>query len=294
MIAIGTYVDNQEIVQYPVEYLAETWESFDHLYWFGSDAENCQILEKLIVNHTCKNKIKIINLEHKIKCPSDIGQAQNKCVEYMLIDSAADFIAYQQADLCLTAAGVSAINNFASNATITDELASRILTMAAIQNKLYCETEHNPIGCVVAHRSCNIAYAGGWTFNCWNGNNAGVNSYIGNRWCLLVNNAIKIEPVGLWKRYMLDLGYISIDAYYRKLINHAKIWPDYTWKNEFKELFDNDKAEGVKAAIKRACLHDMQGRPISMVSYADEYKVVIDRLGLLDDYNFVRSIYVQL
>ena len=292
MIAIGTYVDHQEAVQYPVSHLAETWKDFDKLFWFGSDQYNCDILRTLACNHPCKNKLSIVNINKKIErsnAPGCFGitAAQNACVKYMLDNTSAEFIAYQQADLCLTESGARAIIDLTAKIIPDGKLMQRMFIIAAMQSKLYCETECNPLGCVVFHRNCSITYGDDWLFNCSADGENGSNEFGPDGWYIVVNGA-KTKPIGLEQRYMLDLGYLDTGAYYRKLVNHAKIWPDYQWKNQIKAQFDKNKINGIIMALRRIKSYDMHGQPISMVDYSGEYKILIDKFKLLDDYNLVK------
>lgn len=272
-ISIGVYVDNQEIVQYPVSFLSEYWDMFDYLFWFGSDEPNCNILRDLASKHKFKDRIKVINIGQKVRVPGDIGVAQTKSVAYMVANTDAEYIGYQQADLCLTDVGVDAIKKGMMS-------ISGAFAIAAEQNKLYCETWHNPNGLTIMHRSCRyLSPADGWTVHIELG---GVSA-----------SPPTYEETDPNNRFMLDLGYMSSDAYYRKLINHAKIWPDFGWKHALKAQFDINRMAGIKAALRHVSNHDFAAQPPTIVKSL-QYKYLCDRFGLHEDYWMVNEAIKQV
>lgn len=258
-LAIGTYVDNQDAVKYPVGYLTTLWKDFASLFWFTSDDENAAILEQVRLNHPLGDRIKIKVVGQKIRVPDDLMLAYPKCIGQLRL-SGCKFIALQEADLALTDDGVDCLRSS------PDSLGC--FSLAAMQNKLFCETWHNPVGCVVLPA------------------NAGYECGPASDWDIRVNGD-KIRPIEgpHGSRMMLDLGYASPDAFYRKMLNHSKIWPD-TIKLATARAFERSRREGILAMAEIA-KGEVAGGILKPVAYEGQYRQMIDGMGLKEDYDLI-------
>ncbi len=272
MLIAATYVDNQKILKYPIDLISSMLTWCDHIYWFVSDEINQDECEKYVNNE----KIKIVNINHKIIKPVDISIAQNKCVQWIKNNTKAEFIFYQQADLIMTPEGQQIASNWVKQHN--DQLA---ISLSAAQNKLFVELFDNPNGGVLFHRNFNYnATEDGWFID----NTLSPYSYrtLLDPW----NSPVLKQNM----RPMMDLGYISSTAYINKLINHAKIWPD-NWKYSLLQTYLKDKAQGIKETIIRIRnFEESKGKPIKVVENTGQYSWLITKANLLDEYNFLKSI----
>lgn len=246
------------------------------IYWFASDEANASMLRKLSQG---KPRIRVVVLNHKIRKPVDIAIAQNLSVQWIQEnDQHADFIFYQQADLIITPEGT----DFAQKWVKEFDGRELVVGLAAAQNKLFVELLDNPNGGVLFHRSWKfVSVEDGWEVL----NVPSPFSYRKSEkpWMspTLVNE----------QRPMMDLGYISTDAYIRKLINHARIWPDGDWKQKLLKVYQADKREGIRQTFLRiAKFEESKGKPVVVVPYAGQYKWLIDKMGLQSEYNLIKSV----
>ena len=259
--AVGTYVDHIDVVLYPVAFLTNSWHIFDKLYWFASDHNNAVILTSIRESHALRDRIEIVVLNHKIIHPNDIGVAQEKAYEIMR--AGVDYVVYQQADLYITQYGVSEIQKWLATSP-ADAVAVRVM-----QNQLFCETWYNPNGVMIIPTRFNYSSPGdGWL------------NYVRDQTTSDIN--IVLAERDITKRLALDLGYLSIDTYYRKMVNHNRIWPSAE-KDIMIALLRTDKYRGVIAAITNlagAC-------DLVQVRRSGQYGELIDVFGLSDDYDLV-------
>jgi len=270
--AVGTFVDHQEVVRYPVGLITEPYEDFDEIYWFGSDDENVELLESIKAAHPLRDRIAVVNLNQKIREPRDIGTAQTRSVKFMQ-RTGADIVGYQQADLCLTDDGIHEVIRELANATPTTAFS-----VSVMQNKLYCESYFTPHCCFFIGSGIEHNWSWGWE----------------NKWR---------KPGAEWRQFssldqdstarlMIDLGYFDTASFYRKMVNHQRIWVNQPWVLEMQGLLETDMAAAVRYGIQRLWAemrYEPEHKP-RVVEYEGAYKKVIDRMGLYEDYCFVRSV----
>lgn len=267
-VVVGTYVDHLETVRYPVDVLTDSLDWCDQVYWFASDDENAAILRGMAADHRLNDRIIIVVLEKGITHPNDIGIAETASFDFMKAHDDADFIGYQVADEVLTPAGVAVIQKLLPK-------ASAPFAISALKNQLYVELWHSPLALVLFPRDYSFKSLGdGW-----------------DRRYLAVDDSWRgIPPYREEDRsppYMIDLGYMSTDAYYRKLVNHNRIWPDRK-KPRGREAFDLDLAEGIQWGLEN--IARMTAKIPVVLEYSGFYRYVIDRLGLYADYMLVKSV----
>jgi len=270
---IGTYVDHQGIVRYPVGIVFEELGCFDHIYWLTSDEQNAGLLAEIKDAHQFKDKISVVILGHRINEPADIGLAQELSVAWMRKEDGADVVGYQQADLCLTSHGVRAVLELME--TYSDP-STIVFGVAAIMSKLYCETYHMPTGCFFLGETEYSSPGDGW-----------------ENYHKQEGMARKSGITGLIEkpgdpRFMIDLGYLSTDMWYRKIINHERIWGEQYHLTELKKLFGRDTRAAIKLGL-RYIQNEVTG-PVRVVEYDGAYKHAIDRLGMYEDYCLVRDV----
>jgi hypothetical protein len=294
-IAVATYVDNQAIVKYPLYYITTMWDWADELYWFASDNENAKVFksEYSLLPEDLKRKLKIIVLDHKITSPDQICIAQNKSIQWMKENCKTDYLAFQQADLIITPHGIGIINDWLS------QKPCRPIAFAALQNKLFVELLDNPFGVVIMNHDFNYKAVPGWFVND-GGTNESIKSLYGIR---KMSSSFSDDPsLNSWsldvitknERIMMDLGYFDIDSYYRKLTNHIRLWPDKEWKTKMKELFDRSKEDGIKAAFERISQHEETGGKFKVVPYEGQYKWLIEKINVQEDYQLVKKIWSKI
>jgi len=88
IIKYATYVDNQERVNYPLNFILS---KIPNLIVYTSDQENYNYLK----NNGIESKI----INYKINEPIDISIAQNKCIDDLFKDESVDFVVWNQADI---------------------------------------------------------------------------------------------------------------------------------------------------------------------------------------------------
>lgn len=258
--AIGSFIDNQRAVGYPIGYVSRQWADFRRLFWFTSDAENRELLEKERESHPMADRIVIVEIGIHIQTPADLMRVYPACVE-RLQHAGCKFVALQEADLVLTDFGIEAIRDQIEN--------RRVMGIPAMQNKLYCETYDNPHGCVVLPSESKYTMG-----------NTDWEVYVDSvPW---LNWDLKHESGA---RLMLDLGYFGTDAYYRKLENHGRLWPNETWKVH-RAAFDRSAGEGIRLALDRVRSECGQ---IKMIPLDEQYQTLLDDLGLRVDWSLVYS-----
>lgn len=273
MIIAATYVDNQSIVQYPIETMYRLLNWCDKMIWFVGDKENHDVIAPLV-----KDKIEIIQIDQKIIIPEDIRFAQNKAVNWIKANTNTEFIFYQQADLLLTPHG----EKIATDWIADYDGNTKSISLCVAQNKLFVELFDNPNGGVLFHKSWEYeAEDDGWFLK----NSYSPYSYrfSSDPWNhpTLVNDA----------RPMMDLGYITTDAYMRKLICHGKIWPDKEWKERLYKIYQQDKIQGIRETFKRIEQYEeSKGKPMKIVEYKGQYKWLIDTFGFNDEYEMIKKI----
>lgn len=259
-LAIGLYVDNQVVIGYPVEYVSRYWRKSSRAFWFASDEANAADLERQLVGSPLRERINIEVIDQKINAPADLMTAYPICID-RLRNAGCRYIALQEADLCFTDRGVKFVEDNID--------AMPRMKIPAMQNKLWHETWNNPVGCVVlpADGFYSCGPSSDWEVK--------LSEYDAN------HEAWRVHSDMPGNRLMLDLGYMTLDAYHRKMIGHQRLWPSDT-KTNIAAAFARSKREGIAACMPT--IHDESGR---LVACEGQYKQLIDDLGAMDDYRMV-------
>lgn len=263
--AICLYVDNQEVVKYPVDYISEKLSTFDIIIWFGGDEKQVDILEG--INHN--SKVVVVNIDHKINAPSDIESGQTKCFKWMQENIEADIYALMEADFVMTEYGNEEVERWAQEET------EGAVCFAAMQNKLYHETWNNPVALQIHRKGFSYDATGGSWHRYANGN--GVRRK---------TDYCELAMLNMGKRAILDLGYLSLDAIYRKAQCHSvKLWPDAEWK-ALEVFYAEDKPEYIRRVIRKYDLKRENFIPLS----DQQYWKIFEELNLLNEYEFVQRL----
>lgn len=255
-IAIGTYIDNQAVIGYPVAFISRYWSSFVKRYWFASDDENAAVLDKVR-----PHGVMIEVVGQKIDAPADLMRAYPLCID-LLRKSGCASIALQEADLCFTDRGVEFVDKMLPE--------MHRMQIPAMQNKLFVETWNNPVGCVIlpADGFYQVGPMSDWEVRLSPDHDF---------------TEYRIQRAGP-RRLMLDLGYISCAAFVRKMIGHQRLWPGDR-RAGIVEAFGKSKAEGIRAALP-LIQSEVMGKP-NPVAYEGQYKTLIDEMGLIEGYREV-------
>src|ERR1022692_280982 len=110
MIAVFIYVDNQEVINYPVDFIISNLDFADKIMLFGGDEISTDYLKTL-------QKDNVENIDFKIKIPEDIAEAQNICIEKIKGYFDPDVIIILQADTAINETGIIEIKEWINNPT---------------------------------------------------------------------------------------------------------------------------------------------------------------------------------
>jgi hypothetical protein len=257
-IAIGLYVDNQAVIGYPCEFVSRYWRNFSRCFWFASDEKNATVLDRI-----CPANVKVEVIDQKINTPADLMKAYPLCID-RLRNAGCRYIALQEADLCFTDRGVKFIEDNID--------AMPRMKIPAMQNKLWHETWNNPVGCVVlpADGFYSCGPSSDWEVKL-DAKDAGPEAW-------------RVHSDTPGNRLMLDLGYMTPDAFHRKMIGHQRLWPNPI-RAEIAIAFARSRADGIRAMMPLV-RQEVSGKQ-EPVACGGQYKQIIDDLGAMDDYREV-------
>ena len=200
IIKYATYVDNQERVNYPLNFILS---KIPNLIVYTSDQENYNYLK----NNGIESKI----INYKINEPIDISIAQNKCIDDLFKDESVDFVVWNQADIQLTDLGKEKLNNFCIK-----ENRDKHLALSLLHIKLFHLCGYSYFGINAIGRES------------WVNKFTGDGAYIGNGNENYTQKDYKAETI--------DIGYLTIEQCKKHLSSHKNIWKN----NNDIHLFSND------------------------------------------------------
>lgn len=284
-MAVCIYADNQEAIQYPVEYIVKqlSRERDVEVWLFGGDAISTQLLGP-----------DAVNICQKVRTPSDIATARNLVQGVVREMSSADWFVMLSADTLPTEAAFETMRELISKQI---EIPTHIPTHMV---ELYCDVGSSPYGCTLIPR----AYKGEWDADgsYFKGSAGGPDTHAPG---------------------CLHLGYLGTDAVGRHLAQHAKTWGSEKAVLRH-QLYQSDRRAFVRETLldvreRRVTAGAQPNQFISRLIFLDEpefwsferfvgipahdlthrdnaaelskeYLKAIDALGLREDLEFVRSV----
>ena len=255
MLACNIYVDNQEVISYPVSYIMRNLNFVDQFMVYGGDDISYNILKDTLGNTP---KVQIINIDNKIKDPQDIAAAQNKCLEYTFNLLKPDFILSLQADILFSIEGIRQIHEYISNPT-TSSLCFKIQHV-----KLYIKCGISHYGAVLLNRDCKERFEQDGAYLSADPHKNENYKYHDNIACL-------------------DIGYLSPQIWAKKLRQHAKTWGSPSALADAIKYDDKNKLDFIlkysKYVKKSVGCFGLLNKEIDA-----EWYTVIEDLGLVEDW----------
>lgn len=246
-VAFATYIDNQEIIDYPVKFLME---QIPDLMVFVSDHAEADYLRSQGVNP--KHNFYIIN--QKIKSPLDISKAQNTCVNAVFAHGF-DFVVWVQADMYPTAEAMNIVKRVCvpGNEDVAYGLTVRHL-------RLFHVSTINNWGVTILGNKCPDRFM-------YDGAHVGTAG----------NPAIGGPDA------VIDIGYLSITQYKNHLRQHVKTWNsdnhNYLLTDEefVKEIVDyNKKNVGLYDYIQKDSLYYKIVKSLNMEAEYEKVKQIMN------------------
>jgi len=264
---VGICIDNQERVQYHVDYISDALGYFDRIYWFVPDKYQASILEDYRDNSINREKINIFINGIKITKPNHIADAQNYAIGYLR--NISDVACIMRADMWPSPLAIELLDKWVNN-EIYDDFNS--VTIKGMMVKVFCETWPEPY-VLTAVRGDGVYEA------CSDGGvERGVDPINGG-----------FDANDGKDRECYDLGYIGITQFYRKVKSHAQIWGMDVEKSRLIKLYES----GDMVATARQMLRDTVNacrRPVEIVPPDGFYGKIIKDLKLMDEYEIVKKI----
>lgn len=260
-ICASVYVDNQDDIQFPVEFITKNFDFFEKIYFFGSDGRNTDLLRAIQSNHPLKHKIHCESIDKKIYKPTDIAVAQNACVEYLKDKDDSDFFTIVQADTLLTDRAFKFIKEWAKpeNTRYSYHLTVRHIRFYIIAHQTY-------FGVTLMGRNDPHRFVQDGAY--------------------LEGNPHFPHP---WN--CLDIGYFDTETYYRHVLRHSLTWTENVFFQRAPEAYRRSKKEFIELALEYMAYCETKDRPIKLVSPDIEpYRSVIKHFNLEKDYQEVLGI----
>ncbi len=204
-ITTALYVDNQDIIRYPLKSVLKRANVFDDCYIFVSS----QAQKDLIAALGLIPADHLVTIDYGVKTPSDIAHAENKAINWLFTETDVDFIVWLHADVLMSAAAVERCKLFA----VEENLALH-LPLKVWQLRMFCWMYHTIYGAVVIGRECSNRFPdtmdGGYLTGHQN-------------------------PDGLAICY--DVGHFDRQTMINKDNNHSKVWnaPSFPFNLKRKE-----------------------------------------------------------
>lgn len=191
-IAISIYIDNHEVVQYPIEYICSRLAWADEIWIHAGDDVTYPL-----VKASCEKfpNVRFHVVHHKVREPKDIAIGRTKCFDWLRHNTTCDWLVALSADTLPTDAAKDYIIDRCNNDMRTPESVSTHMSA------LYLDAGWSYWGCTVFHRS----YVQDWAEDGSYFKDGGGQG--GTRLALCIH-----------------LGYISTDALGRHLLQHSKTW----------------------------------------------------------------------
>jgi len=256
MLGMALYIDNLERLKYDIPLIIRNWRADRIVLFSGGD-----VTTSILQNHVSENdKLSIIQIDKSINRPTDIPIAFNHCIDYCYDVLGFDSLIFSHADVYITKAGM-------------DFLAE------GHDNDKYISLEYDHVQ-LYSHM--------------WASWSAVILSYKDRRvhWDLTDDGSRIIGPGKLGDKYVhdwynpdfvLDVGYLTVQAYINKMKNHNFIWPD-AYKVVVALALEFDKAAGLQMAynmIKSYCPlvpieESRYGELFDYFQCWDEYRMCVD------------------
>ena len=261
-ITASVYVDQQVRFQYPIEYVTRNLDFCDAIYLFGSDRESCEWLREMAARHPLGKKMVAVEIGVKVVAPVDIASAQNACMEWMRRNENFDYHLLIQADTTITVLGVRSIRRFIGSGD-----PDRPVVMQKINHiRLHTDAGRTHFGVALIGRDSKdskFVGDGAYTENYW------VSSAVDHIW------------------HAIDIGYLSVDGFARKMDVRGSIWKDLLQAGLFWEYKEN-RSEFLKIALRDLVFRERCGVPSKMISEADEdYMEAVKHFGLEEERRLV-------
>lgn len=257
-IAASIYVDNQRRYKYPIEYVLRNLDFCDAIYLFGSDAENKEALDEVKGTSHLRDRIQTIDIGVKVKTPMDISEAQNKCAEFVRGVSSFDYHLSLQADTALTNLGVKFVRKFAA----TGDPDRPVVALKISHVRLHTHAGRTHFGiALIGKGSDNRKFVGD-------------GAYTEAYW-------VSSDKDDIW--HAIDISYLSIEGFIRKMDVRASVWKDSVQAGLFWEYKDSPK-DFLKAALRDLVYRERCGKPAEMVSEKDsDYMEVVKYFKLEEE-----------
>lgn len=197
-IIAATYVDHQEIVNYPLKQVLRGVAGFDDCYIFTSNESQRLMVKELLPED------RSIVIGHGIVTPTDIAMAENLALDWLFSNTDADFIVWVHADVLMSKATRQLCLEYAKEENLSAHLALNVW-----QTRMFCKMYTSIFGAVMIGRGNTdrfpITMDGGYLEG-GQGHDESVSCY--------------------------DTGHLDQQTMIRKNRNHSKVWAEPTWTNE--------------------------------------------------------------
>jgi hypothetical protein len=248
MLACNIYVDNQEVINYPVSYIMRNLNFVDQFILFGGDDVSYNILKDTLGNMP---KVEIINIDKKVKSPSDIAEAQNKCLNHTFNFYKPEYLLSLQADILFTAEGIQQIHDYIVN-PITTHTYFRIEHV-----KLYIKCGYTHLGAVLLNRDCKERFTEDGAY---------------------MSGTSTMYP----KTACLDIGYLSSEIWAKKLRQHGKTWNSQSALVDAEKYFKDKRSFIIK--MSKYVKDSIGSFGLLNKDLDSDWYAVIEELGLIDDW----------
>ena len=259
MLACNVYVDNQEIIEYPISYILKNLDFVDKFLLFGGDDTSTNILRDVTANIYNKE---IINIKKKILLPNDISIAQNLCLDYTFNNVKPDFLISLQADILFNEEGIRQIKSFMKNPIYPFKYFN-------IEHvKMFIKCGRTNFGAVLMRGDCREKFVGDGAYLAKSGGH---------------NDNKLIE--------CFDIGYLSPEIWAKKLRRHGITWNSPKALDQAERCFKqrNNFIKEMSAYVKNSigCFGLLkESEDIEWFKIIDDlnlrsgYNAVLDQIGL--------------
>jgi len=256
-VAAAVYVDRQDEIQYPLQFVSEKLDFADERFFFGADAANSRAFHAAVGFMTKSLPTQFVDLNFRVTKPDDIARAQEKCIDYVFQNSTVDFALMLHADVLLSTGCRDRISR------LSGEMGSNEARAFPVKHlKLGVVPIHSLWGCNLIGRYSGVKYIGdgAWTDRC------------------------EPESDAPWS---YEIGYISAEACARKLAAHSRTWG---FTDDLSGIFfAGDKERFIESVLRRMRRDENAGLP--MFDETDTViEHIIDRMGIGDELAMCRRI----
>lgn len=252
------YIDHQDVMKYPIEYVLGTLDWVDAIYLYGSGEQDTAFFEKLKNTHPIGDKFVVKNMHLRLNDDPNVWPyATNRMIELTLVADPCDFLLVAGGDTLATELSISACVNFCARGNL-DEAFHLHTEDASLYMKRGGGDGHSIIG---RHFPGRIGI--------------NRNFHLGHREKVL---------------HCLHIGYLSLELCANHLRQASRTWKSDQAK-EIVRIYDS----GDKKTFIRRVLDMRVPKPFQPIEDIDpRYTKVIDDLGLRDECNetvaFVRGL----